>query len=98
LRQKVKGKFLLERRPAEASRRLFRVGVLYAEWDVAIITNLTGQAMRTLVQGVYQRGGYSVVWDGLDAAGQEVASGVYLYRLEVGGRRIVETKRMALVR
>jgi hypothetical protein len=62
------------------------------------ITNLAGQEVRTLVQGAYQPGWYSVVWDGRDAAEQEVASGVYLYRLEGGGRGIVETKRMVLVR
>jgi flagellar hook assembly protein FlgD len=62
------------------------------------VTNLAGQEVRMLVQGVHQPGRYSVVWDGRDAAGQEVASGVYLYRLEVGGRGIVETKRMLLIR
>jgi len=62
------------------------------------VTNLAGQEVRVLVQGVHQPGQYRVVWDGRDTTGQDVASGVYLYRLEVVGRGIVETKRMALVR
>ena len=62
------------------------------------ILNLAGQELRTLTQGVHQPGRYSVVWDGQDGSGQAVASGVYLYRLEVKRRGVVETRRMALVR
>jgi hypothetical protein len=43
-------------------------------------------------------GWYEVTWDGRDSAGREVASGVYLYRLEAIDRGFVETKRMVLVR
>jgi WD40 repeat protein len=62
------------------------------------IYDLTGRRVRTLVRGVHQPGRYSVVWDGRDQDGQEVASGIYLYRLEVMDRGVVETRRMLLVR
>jgi hypothetical protein len=63
-----------------------------------VVYDLTGRRIRTLVRGVQQPGRYSVVWDGRDETGRDVASGIYLYRLEVVGRGTVETKRMALIR
>ena len=58
---------------------------------------LTGQAIRTLVDGTRIPGTYSVLWDGKDSTGRDVASGVYLYRLDVQGQR-VDAKRMVLIR
>jgi hypothetical protein len=37
-----------------------------------------------------------VTWDGADAAGRDVASGIYFYRLTAGD--VVETRKMLLVR
>jgi hypothetical protein len=48
------------------------------------------------VQTIVAAGRYSVVWNGRDAAGTEVASGVYLYRLRVGSRE--ESRKLLLVR
>lgn len=48
------------------------------------VFNLLGQEIRTLVTGSQGAGRYTVQWDGSNAAGQSVASGVYLYRLEAG--------------
>jgi hypothetical protein len=62
-----------------------------------VIYDLTGRKVRTLVQAYRGQGRYTVVWDGRDEEGRDVASGVYLYRLEVRGRG-VETKRMLLMR
>jgi hypothetical protein len=62
-----------------------------------LIHDISGRAVRVLLDGAVVRpGGHEVVWDGLDNAGTEVASGVYFYRLEAMG--ISETKRMTLVR
>jgi flagellar hook assembly protein FlgD len=63
-----------------------------------IIADLSGQMVRTLVQGMHQAGRYSVVWDGRDTKGRVVASGVYLYRLEAVDRGVIETRRMVFVR
>ena len=48
------------------------------------IYNLQGQKVRTLVEGPVVAGYREVTWDGRDAKGHIVASGVYLYRLETG--------------
>ena len=45
------------------------------------IYNLLGQKVRILVNEEQVPGFYSVVWDGRNGEGQEMASGVYLYRL-----------------
>jgi len=46
--------------------------------------NVSGQLIRTLVDGERPAGSYSVVWDGTDDAGRNVASGVYLCRMIAG--------------
>ena len=59
--------------------------------------NLAGQRVTTLVQGVRDAGTYTVHWDGRDDAGQELASGVYLYRLRFGKQQ-GETRKLLLLR
>ena len=61
------------------------------------VFDISGRLVRRLVSEM--RTGparHEVVWDGIDAAGQPVASGVYFYRLRAGD--IVETKQMALIK
>lgn len=53
-----------------------------AELVTLRIYNALGQQVRTLVEGVRASGHHAVVWDGTDAAGKRVPSGVYLYRLQ----------------
>ena len=57
---------------------------------------LTGQRIRTLVRGVRPAGSYSVTWDSKNDAGREVASGVYLCRMEMDEYRAV--RKLVLVR
>jgi hypothetical protein len=61
------------------------------------VYNVLGQMVRRLADGRRFSGTYSVIWDGRDGSGREVASGVYLYRLEVEGQS-VQTRRMVLLR
>jgi hypothetical protein len=60
------------------------------------IYNVRGQLVRILVDGEIEPGNHQVVWDGRDDRGEEVSSGVYLYRLAVGDE--VQTKRMVLLK
>ncbi len=60
------------------------------------IYDVTGRLMRTLVQDVRDAGRHEVMWRGVDDAGQQVPSGIYLYRLEAGS--YVETHRMTLLK
>lgn len=58
--------------------------------------NLRGMLIRTLVSGRKDPGSYAVMWDGKDATGREVGSGIYFYRLRVGDT--VKTAKMLLTR
>jgi hypothetical protein len=60
------------------------------------IFDLRGRSVATLVDGVVTAGRHEVVWNGRDAGGREVPSGVYLSRLETAGQ--VAQGRLALVR
>lgn len=44
------------------------------------IYNMLGQRVRTLVNDRKNAGYHQVVWDGLNEQGQQVASGIYIYR------------------
>ena len=60
------------------------------------IFNILGQRVTTLVSGTYPAGIHRCVWDGADASGRSVASGVYLSRLSGGGKG--STRKMMLIR
>lgn len=55
-----------------------------------------GRSVTTLISRDMPSGDHEVIWDGRDAEGHSMASGVYLYRLESGD--FVDTKRMVLVK
>ena len=48
------------------------------------VRNVAGLLVRRLVDELASPGFYSVRWDGLNEAGQPVASGVYYYMLDIG--------------
>jgi hypothetical protein len=60
------------------------------------IYNRLGQEVRTLIAGHWPAGLHERAWDGRDAAGARVASGIYFYRLSAGEH--VEQRRMIIVR
>jgi flagellar hook assembly protein FlgD len=60
------------------------------------IYNMLGQLVATLVDEDQTAGYKSVAWNGRNAAGSSVASGIYLYKLNAGN--FVQTKRMLLLK
>ena len=60
------------------------------------VYDVSGRLVRTLVDGALAAGDHEVLWRGRDDGGREVASGVYLYRLEADG--VSESRPMVLVR
>ena len=55
-----------------------------------------GRLVRTLVSRRLDPGYHEVRWDGTGDSGAPLASGVYLYRAEIGGATFA--KKMALLR
>ncbi|MFQ6609098.1 MAG: FlgD immunoglobulin-like domain containing protein, partial [Fidelibacterota bacterium] len=60
------------------------------------IYDILGKEVRRLVDSEQAAGFRSVLWDGKDGMGNSVASGVYIYRIEVG--KIVSSKKLLLLR
>jgi flagellar hook assembly protein FlgD len=60
------------------------------------VYNVLGQEVVSLVDGPQAAGRHVVTWDGRDAGGGAVASGLYFCRLEAGD--FVQTKKMLLLR
>lgn len=58
--------------------------------------DMLGQLVTTLVDREVAAGKHSVVWDGRNERGEFVATGVYLYRMEVAS--VVRTKKLVLAR
>ena len=72
----------------------YRIG---EQCDVRLdIFNILGQRVRTLVDASQEAGAFEVKWDGLNDAGTEVRSGIYLYRLNAG--EFVQSRKMLLIR
>ena len=60
------------------------------------VYNILGQVVNTLVDEPLSAGSHSVRWDGKNAQGRDVASGVYFYRISAGGHESIE--KMTLLR
>ena len=68
----------------------------YGETVDLTVYTISGQKVATLVQGTRAAGYHQVFWDGRDETGAVLASGVYLYSLQVGDQ--LETRKMLLLR
>lgn len=60
------------------------------------IYDLNGRLIETLVNEYMATGSHQVSWNGRDASGISVASGVYIYRLQQVGR--VQSRKLTLIR
>jgi choice-of-anchor B domain-containing protein len=71
--------------------------VLSKETHVSLsIYDMLGRLVRTIVNRVQSEGFHEAVWDGRNASGAPVGSGIYLYKLEAGG--FSQVHRMILMR
>ncbi len=61
-----------------------------------VINNSRGQAIRTLLSGSLSSGKHSFAWDGRDANGSKVSTGVYFYSLHTDGG--IQIKKMVMIK
>lgn len=65
--------------------------------DVSVkVFNTAGQHIATIADGFQPAGNYAATWNGRDAAGQPVATGVYLFTVRAG--ELVHQGRMTLLK
>lgn len=66
------------------------------------VHDLSGRHIRTLAQGRQSAGRHRATWRGLDNAGRQVPTGVYLYRVTArdlgSGERFSQTRKMVLLK
>ena len=66
------------------------------------VFNLLGQQVTAVAGGVFAAGTHAATWDGRDAAGRVMASGIYFYRMDASGiatgSSYREMKRMLLLK
>ncbi len=60
------------------------------------VSNLLGQTISTIVNGEFDAGNYTAVWNGKDRMDRPVASGIYFYTLRAGNFH--STKKMMLMK
>ncbi len=67
-----------------------------SEHVVLTVYDVLGRAVRTLLDGVQQAGGHTVVWDGTDDGRHPVPTGLYVYRMQAG--RHIASRKMLLTK
>jgi hypothetical protein len=60
------------------------------------IYNTAGRLIKTVADGYLPAGSSTILWDGTDASGAQVASGVYFYRVVSG--EVVQMRKLVLAR
>ncbi|WP_456407149.1 alpha-amylase family glycosyl hydrolase [Caldithrix abyssi] len=60
------------------------------------VYNMRGQLIKELISGRLNSGWHKIAWDGVNQAGNTVASGVYVYRLQAGKK--TRLRKMILLR
>ena len=60
------------------------------------IYNILGKLVATPFDGTARTGENNIVWDGRNQAGENIATGIYFYRLTADN--YVETKKMTLMK
>lgn len=77
-------------------RTTIRFTLSAAEHAKLAVFDVSGRHVATLFDRVATAGVQRVDWTGLDSHGNAVASGIYYYKLQVGG--VTESRKMALIK
>ncbi len=61
-----------------------------------VVFDMLGRPVRTLIQGRQAAGTYVLHWDGRDDAGRPLPAGLYVYRLSLPDRGLMQTRTLVL--
>ncbi len=70
--------------------------LLYKTFIRLNIYNLRGELVKTLLNGNYDAGYYTIQWDGTDNEGKSIGSGIYFYNLKADN--YTKTHRMLMIK
>jgi hypothetical protein len=93
-----KNSFVLEQNAPNpfASETKINFRIVETSHVVMDVYNIAGQRVKTLVNGEYRPGYYSIGWNGKDENNKMLTSGLYLCQLRSGNN--VQVKKMNLIR
>jgi hypothetical protein len=73
-----------------------RFAINHSDYAMVEIFDLRGRLIKTLLNKYMVAGKHSIQWDRSDKNGKNVTSGIYFYRLSVGG--VYQSKKMILLK
>jgi len=82
--------------PSKNSKTIINYDIITNEHVTLNIYTVSGELVRRLIDEPKSAGLWSVEWDGNNDAGENVASGIYIYHIKAGSFN--DTKKMAVVR
>ncbi|MBN1406485.1 MAG: T9SS type A sorting domain-containing protein [Calditrichaceae bacterium] len=62
------------------------------------VYNIQGKLVKNLLHSIVSSGQYKIFWNGSDANGRELASGIYIYQLRVPDLNISQSRRMMFLK
>jgi len=78
------------------SETIIQYQIPIKSWVIVKVLNLSGEEIRTLVNGEKQPGYFSVTWDAKDNTGRDVPSGIYIY--VISAENLEKSMKMLLIR
>jgi hypothetical protein len=88
----------LMRNPVRAGEAEMRLTLAKPDWCEVAVFDAAGRRIRQLVSGFTDAGVSRVFWDGTDARGSSVHSGVYFVRMRLRGSGQVSSKTLVMLR
>ena len=73
-----------------------RFGVLESSTVKAIVYNNRGQKVCEPINGYYDKGTYSYIWNATDSYGRRLSNGIYILSLQVGSKTYI--RKMAILK
>jgi len=88
----------LRNNPLVSGRATVDFGLSKADRVEVKVYDVSGRLVRTLADRMFAPGNHSLVWDGADSAGRQVARGVYFTQVRFAERGFAEARKLTVLR